>query len=76
MSDTDALPISDPLRHTAKIQVRLADLAEHLRADVKKVDEPQAKALFETAAEVLMGLRNAIVDYETGDEDAWQHKAG
>lgn len=76
MSDPNALPINDPLRHTAKIQVRLTDLAEHLREDVKKVDEPQAKALFETSAEVLLGLRNAFADYEKGDEDAWQHKAG
>lgn len=75
MSDPNALPISDPLRHTNKIQVRLADLAEHLREDVEKVDEPQAKELFETAAEVLLGLRNAFVDYGKGDEGAWQHKA-
>lgn len=76
MSNPDELPISDPLRHTAKIQARLADLAEHLREDVTKVDEPQAKALFETSAEVLLGLRNAFLDYEKGEEDAWRHKAG
>lgn len=75
MSDPDALPVSDPLRHTAKIQVRLTDLAEHLRGDVQKVDEPRAKALFETAAEVLLGLRNAFADYEKGDEPAWQRTA-
>ncbi|HWC22928.1 MAG TPA: hypothetical protein VG502_11560 [Flexivirga sp.] len=75
MSNTDALPISDPLRHTAKIQVRLTDLAEHLREDVQKVDEPRAQALFETAAEVLLGLRNAFVDYEKGEEPAWQRSA-
>ena len=76
MSDPDALRISDPLRHTAKTQARLTDLAEHLRADVQKVEEPRAKALFETAAEVLLGLRNAFADYEKGDEPAWQRPAG
>lgn len=75
MSDPNTLPISDPLHHTGKIQARLAELAEHLRADVAKVDEPQAKALFETAAEVLLGLRNAFLDYEKGEEDAWQRPA-
>ena len=75
MSNPDALPISDPLRHTAKLQVRLTDLAEHLREDVQKVDEPRAQALFETAAEVLLGLRNAFVDYEKGEEPAWQRSA-
>ena len=76
MTDPNSLPENDPVRHTMKIQARLADLAEHLREDVKKVDEPQAKALFETAAEVLLGLRNAFVDYEKGEEDAWQRPAG
>lgn len=76
MSDPNALPESDPLRHTAKIQARLVDLAEHLRADVKKFEEPQARALFETAAEVLLGLRHAFVDYEKGEDDAWQRSAG
>lgn len=72
MNTTDSLPISDPLRHTAKIQVRLTELAEHLRSDVTKIEEPRAQALFETGAEVLLGLRNAFADYEAGEEEAWQ----
>lgn len=72
MTDPNTLPITDPIRHTSKVQSRLGDLAEHLREDVAKVDEPQAKALFETAAEVLLGLRKAFADYERGEEDAWQ----
>jgi len=35
-----------------------------LREDIKKVDEPQLKAMFETSAEVLGGLRKAFQDYE------------
>jgi hypothetical protein len=72
MTDPNTLPVSDPIRHTTKIQARLTDLAEHLREDVRKVDEPRAKALFETAAEVLLGLRNAFADYEAGEEEAWR----
>jgi hypothetical protein len=65
-------PESDPLRHTQQARERLDDLIEHLRADVKKVEDPQAKALFETAAETLGGLREAFADYEEGDEAAWE----
>lgn len=38
---------------------------------MKKVDEPQAKALFETAAETLEGLQQAFEDYEK-KEAAWE----
>jgi hypothetical protein len=43
----------DPRHHTQNMQKRLREMIEHLRADVKKVDEPQLKAMFETSAEVL-----------------------
>jgi hypothetical protein len=72
MTDPNTLPVSDPIRHTTKVRGRLTDLAKHLREDVRKVDDPQAKALFETAAEVLLGLRHAFEDYEKAEEDAWQ----
>jgi hypothetical protein len=47
----------------------LSELVDHLRRDVAKVDEPRAQALFETAAEVLLGLRKAFADYEEGLEE-------
>lgn len=65
-------PPSDPVRHTRKVSERLQDLVDHLREDVRKVDAPQAKALFETAAETLGGLKRAFEDYESGDEAAWE----
>ena len=46
----------DPHHHTEKMQQRLHELKEHLRDDIKVVDEPQLKAMFETSAEVLGGL--------------------
>jgi hypothetical protein len=70
--DPDTLPVSDPIRHTIKTRARLTDLAEHLRGDVEKIDEPRAQALFETTAEVLLGLEHAFADYERGDEPAWR----
>ena len=39
---------------------------------IGKVDEPQLKAMFETAAEVLGGLKKAFHDYEQKKEKAWQ----
>ena len=45
----------NPVHHTRKMQQRLQETMDHLRRDIKKVDEPQFKAMFETAAEVLVG---------------------
>jgi hypothetical protein len=61
----------DPLHHTRRMQQRLRETADHLRADVQKVDEPRAKAMFETSAEVLEGLIKAFRDYERKEEPAW-----
>lgn len=63
-------PEDDPIRHTQKVKERFDDLIEPLRSDVGKVGDPQAKALFETSAEVLGGLHQAFTDYEE-EEAAW-----
>jgi hypothetical protein len=60
-----------PRHHTRKMQKALSDVQEHLREDVKKVDEPQLKAMFETSAEVIGGLIKAFRDYEEKNEPAW-----
>jgi hypothetical protein len=62
----------DPLHHTQKMKQRLSETADHLRDDIDKVDEPQLKAMFETAAEVLTGLKKAFSDYEQKKEKAWR----
>ena len=62
----------DPRHHTQKMQKRLQEIKDHLRADIEKVDEPQLKAMFETAAEVLGGLSKAFRDYEQTNERAWR----
>jgi hypothetical protein len=53
------------------MQKALQDIKDHLRDDIEKVDEPQLKAMFETAAEVLGGLIKAFHDYEQKNESAW-----
>jgi hypothetical protein len=62
----------DPRHHTQKMRQRLEEIRAHLREDINKVDEPQLKAMFETAAEVLGGLAKAFRDYEQKNEPAWR----
>jgi len=64
------LQTSDAKAHAANIEQMLTELIEHLRGDIDKVDEPKAQVLFETSAEVLIGLRTAYQHYQTGAERA------
>ena len=63
---------NNSIHHTQKIKARMGQLIEHLREDVGKVTEPKAQALFETSAEVLIGLVKAFDDYENKTEAAWR----
>ena len=65
-----AYPKSDPRYHTANIRATLRELIDHLRADVEEIRAPKAQALFETSAEVLVGLDTAFDHYERGTESA------
>ena len=62
----------DPRHHTQNMQKALQGVKDHLREDIEKVDEPQLKAMFETAAKVLGGLQKAFHDYERKSEAAWR----
>ena len=62
----------DPRAHTANVRKEFGELIDHLRADVDKIDEPKAQALFETAAEVIGGLNTAFKHYEEKSEKAWK----
>jgi hypothetical protein len=68
----NATASQDPIVHTIQLRQRMKDLIDHLRADVKNVDDPSAKALFEVSAEVLEGLHKAFEDYEQKNEPAWR----
>ena len=63
---------SEPRHHIEKMQARLKETIDHLRSDIDKVSEPQLRAMFETAAEVLTGLKKAFSDYEKKNEKAWR----
>ncbi len=62
---------SDPRTHTRQMQHYLQETINRLREDIEKTDEPQLKAIHETSAEVLCGLKKAYSDYEQKKESAW-----
>ncbi|HET6528250.1 MAG TPA: hypothetical protein VFG39_05825 [Balneolaceae bacterium] len=66
------LQTSDPREHSKNIRSELQKVADHLRQDIGKVDDAHAKALFETSAEVLLGLINAFSHFEDKSEEAWK----
>ena len=47
-------------------------LIQQVRSDIEQVQELKAQALFETTAEVLLGLKKAYQDYQGGSEKAWR----
>jgi hypothetical protein len=60
---------SQALASTAQ---QLDELIQQVRNQIANVNEPKAQALFETTAEVLLGLKKAYTDYKGGGEQAWQ----
>jgi len=71
MNETAAVE-RNPKHHTIQARERMEELIRHLREDVERIDEPQAKALFETSAEVVGGLVKAFEHYEAKNESAWK----
>jgi hypothetical protein len=72
MQQTQRNEQRNPRHHVEKVADRFQDLIDHLRGDIEKIDEPRCKAMFETAAEVLAGLKKAFHDYERKNEAAWR----
>lgn len=65
-----AFPESHPCYHTAAVKAMLTDIIEPMREDRGKFQEPKAQALFETSADVLMGLYTAFDHYEQSENKA------
>jgi hypothetical protein len=65
-------PESDARHHTANLKRMLTETLEHARKDAGKVNDPKAQALFETTAEVLIGLKKAYEHFEKREEGAWK----
>ena len=62
----------NPYYHTQMARDQLEALIGDLRDGVTTVEDLQAQALFETAAEVLEGLQRAFIHYEGKREEAWE----
>ncbi len=61
----------EALHHTRTMKSALGAIKDHLRQDIERIEEPRAKAMFETSAEVIDGLCKAFDDYERQGEPAW-----
>jgi hypothetical protein len=48
------------------------ELAQKIRKNIGQVNFPKADALFETSAEVLLGLKKAYDDFLKHEERAWR----
>lgn len=64
--------MADPRPYTSDARQRMNELVGSLRDNVGRVDDPRAQALFETSAEVIIGLSKAFADFERRDEPAWR----
>lgn len=65
-----------PAEHARHIATMLQQVQQECRADIERIDDPKAQALFETVAEVVGGLMKALEHYQAGSEPAWQPSAG
>ena len=61
-----------PQQHAGRIAQMLQQVQQECRADIGRVSDPKAQALFETIAEVLGGAMKALEDYQNRSEPAWQ----
>src|SRR5690348_13573241 len=61
----------EPAEHAEHIAHILRQAQQECRADIRRVDDPKAQALFETVAEVVGGLLNVLEHYRAGSEPAW-----
>ena len=66
-----AIDETDPRAHTARMEQSFHETIDTLRSEIKVMTDPRARALFETASEVIGGLEKAFHDYDKKDELAW-----
>jgi hypothetical protein len=64
--------INETWSYIIETSKNLDDLAAKIRKNILKIDDPKCEALFETSAEVLLGLKHAYDDYLKKSEKAWK----
>ena len=65
-----------PGEQAQRIATMLRQAQQECRADIERIDDPKAQALFETIAEAVGGLMTALEHYQAGNERAWQLSTG
>jgi hypothetical protein len=65
-----------PTEHAQHIAQILQQAQQECRADIGRIDDPKAQALFETVAEVVGGLLKALEHYQAGSEPVWKGSSG
>ena len=68
----DEMKLSHADKRAAAFEDRLESLKRDLRDEIGDLNDPQAKALFETTAEAIGGLQDAFEDYRAKTEEAWE----
>jgi len=63
---------ADTRSYVERLKRGIEDVLQTSRQDVDQVDDVRAKAMFETIAEVLNGLKTACEHFEEGTEAAFQ----
>lgn len=63
---------ADPKVHFEHVRTMLSEVERLARAEVLRVEDPKAQALFETTAEVVCGLITAYKHAESKSENAWR----
>lgn len=66
------MPQDKPEPYVQQYKHQLDELKYNLRRDLQQIQEPQARAMMETAAEVLSCLAKAFADYQQKTEPAWK----
>lgn len=61
-----------PQQHAGRIAALLRQAAQEAGADIQRVDDPKAQALFETVREVVNGAIKALEDYQQQREAVWR----
>jgi Zn-dependent oligopeptidase len=59
-------------QHASHVASVLQQAKQECRADLQRVSDPKAQALFETTAEVIDGLGKALCDCQQGSEAIWR----
>jgi hypothetical protein len=70
--EMNQLPSPNPLEHAKNIENILSSLKDLCRSETDVFDDPKAKALLETTAEVLAGLERAFHEFLAKNEDVWK----